>query len=438
VSACRETNAALYPEPRKPFPAMFPARVKAEDFSDRRDVDDRLTPYNWLFIQTARGEHQGQPFEVNIPRRCLHCQNPPCAKLCPWGAMGRDADGSVRVATDICLGGAKCRQVCPWHIPQRQTGVGLYLKLMPAYGGNGVMYKCHRCKERMALGELPACIEACPNQVQSIGPRPEMAEKAKALAASMNGHVYGLTENGGTNTFYVSPVPFPVLDQALAAGKQTGPGKPHLKAVPEALATEGRLAALPFLAAFTGVARAGLSVARRLPDRPWVPGGPAKAASPAVAPAHPLSRGQRRLFLALMAGLSLTGMAQMPIFKRYYIADIPGLGWLDDFYLVHVLHYALAVPLLFLLGLWAVRWLREWRGTFALTALAPARAALLAGLAVSGLVRVAKNLPVNPLGPTAAMLVDWVHLGLAALLGLTALAAVLAGGSAYVRARKRG
>lgn len=41
--------------------------------------------------------------------------------------------------------------------------------------------------------------------------------------------------------------------------------------------------------------------------------------------------------------MTLTGFAQMPIFKRYYLADIPGLGWLAEFYVTHSLHYILAV-----------------------------------------------------------------------------------------------
>lgn len=40
--------------------------------------------------------------------------------------------------------------------------------------------------------------------------------------------------------------------------------------------------------------------------------------------------------------ITLTGFAQMPIFKRYYISDIPGLGWLAEFYTTHMLHYIFA------------------------------------------------------------------------------------------------
>ncbi len=40
--------------------------------------------------------------------------------------------------------------------------------------------------------------------------------------------------------------------------------------------------------------------------------------------------------------MTLSGFAQMPIFKRYYIADIPGLGWLANFYVTHLMHYIFA------------------------------------------------------------------------------------------------
>ncbi|MFH1139883.1 MAG: 4Fe-4S dicluster domain-containing protein [Pseudomonadota bacterium] len=216
VDACREANAKYMPEPVKPIPEMFPPRVRIEDWSDKREVRDRLTPYNWLYIQTAYGrDASGEEQEVFIPRRCMHCQNPPCANLCPFGAARKEKNGLTRIDADICLGGAKCRQVCPWGIPQRQSGVGIYLDLATSFAGNGVMYKCHRCYERLGAGEQPACIAACPEGVQTIGPRDEIVAQAKKRAEEIKGYLYGLDENGGTNTIYVSPVPFDELDRSL-------------------------------------------------------------------------------------------------------------------------------------------------------------------------------------------------------------------------------
>lgn len=256
VTACTESNAHKYPTVRKPIPKMFPARVKVEDWSGKKDVDDRLTPYNWLFIQTAEVEHNGEAHEINIPRRCLHCTNPPCANLCPWGAARKEDTGIVRIHEDICLGGAKCRTVCPWHIPQRQSGAGPYLDLLPRFAGNGTMLKCDRCYDKLAQGEQPACITACPENVQRIGKRSEMITYAKELAAATNGYIYGLDENGGTNTIYVSPVPFDKLDKAIDKGK----GKPHLAPVENSMANEETLTTALIAAPVAGVAAGVLKV----------------------------------------------------------------------------------------------------------------------------------------------------------------------------------
>jgi Fe-S-cluster-containing dehydrogenase component len=231
---------------------MYPDRVKVEDWSDKQDVDDRLTPYNWLFIQSAEVEVNGEPTEINIPRRCMHCQNPPCVKLCPWGAARQYDNGISQIDSDLCMGGAKCRTVCPWKIPQRQTGVGLYLDLMPNFAGNGVMYKCDRCYDRVAQGDLPACIEACPEEVQTIGPRDEIVAQAHALAREMDGYIYGETENGGTNTIYVSPVPFNRLNDAVEKGK----GQPHLAQVEDVMADNNKLARAMLIAPIAGIAAA--------------------------------------------------------------------------------------------------------------------------------------------------------------------------------------
>ena len=252
VEACAEANTHKYPTPEKPFPPMYPSRVKVEDWSDQQDVDDRLTPYNWLFIQSAEVTLNGEPKEINIPRRCMHCQNPPCVKLCPWGAARQYDNGISQIDSDLCMGGAKCRTVCPWEIPQRQTGVGLYLDLMPSLAGNGVMYKCDRCYDRVVQGELPACIEACPEEVQTIGPRNEMIVQAHALANAMNGYVYGETENGGTHTIYVSPVPFDRLNDAVAKGN----GRPHLNQVDDVMADNNQLARAMLIAPVAGIAAA--------------------------------------------------------------------------------------------------------------------------------------------------------------------------------------
>ena len=252
VEACQEVNAPKFPEPKKPFPKMYPDRVKVSDWSDRRNVTDRITPYNWLFIQEATVRVNGKEEAFTFPRRCMHCQNPPCADLCPWGAARKLKNGITRIDAEICLGGSKCKKVCPWHIPQRQTGVGLYLEILPNFAGNGVMFKCDRCYNRIEKGELPACIDVCPEKVQKIGQRKEIIREAHAIKKEIKGYIYGERENGGTNTIYVSPVPFKELNNAI----EKGPGRPDLSPVRDSMAHADNLAKAMIIAPIAGIAAA--------------------------------------------------------------------------------------------------------------------------------------------------------------------------------------
>jgi Fe-S-cluster-containing dehydrogenase component len=235
---------------------MFPARVRAEDWSDKQEVTDRLTPYNWLTIQHASVTYREKTYELHIPRRCMHCDNPLCANLCPWGAAYKENSGTVRIDDDICLGGAKCRQVCPWDIPQRQTGVGLYLDLLPRFAGNGVMYKCDRCHDSVKQGALPACVEACPLGVQEYGPRDAIISKARKLAQATDGYLYGLDEAGGTSTIYVSPVPFDLLNTSLTRSA----GHPDFPPVQPVLQPQKHLAGALMVAPLAGMAAGALKI----------------------------------------------------------------------------------------------------------------------------------------------------------------------------------
>ncbi len=252
VYACKEYNDPKFPKPVKPFPKMYPARVKTEDWSEKQDVTTRLTPYNWLYIQRVKASYNGSEHEINIPRRCMHCQNPPCANLCPFGSAHKHENGITEIDSSICLGGAKCRDVCPWEIPQRQTGVGIYLKVAPSLGGNGVMYKCDRCIAKVNEGKVPSCISECPENVQKIGPRDEIVREAKSIAAKEGVFLYGLDENGGTNTIYISAVPFNEIDRALEKGQ----GKPHLKPVEDKMASADYLSKAMLIAPVAAIAAA--------------------------------------------------------------------------------------------------------------------------------------------------------------------------------------
>lgn len=233
VSACREENSYKYPRPAEKIEKYWP-RNKKEDWSDKKDLTSRLTPYNWIFVQRVTVNHNGKAVQVAIPRRCMHCDNPPCANLCPFGAQYKTPQGPVLINKDLCLGGAKCRTVCPWGIPARQAGVGLYMKIAPKYLGAGVMYKCDLCYHRLQAGQKPACIEACPRQAMVFGEKKQVLEMARQRAREVGGYLYGAEENGGTSTFYVATVSFAKIHQALVQqkSKQPNPAAPGFPGMP--------------------------------------------------------------------------------------------------------------------------------------------------------------------------------------------------------------
>jgi hypothetical protein len=116
------------------------------------------------------------------------------------------------------------------------------------------------------------------------------------------------------------------------------------------------------------------------------------------------------LYVILLFVMGLTGFGQMPIFKRYYIADIPGLGWLADFYATHYIHYIGAVVLFGFFVYAAVVYFGLMRKEFQLTGAAYVRIAILALIAVTGIFRVLKNLPDVVFSPLFTMVIDISHL----------------------------
>lgn len=263
TSACKTKNAPRFPEPVENIPDNWPTGTH-EDWSDKRDLTDRLTPYNWSFIETV--EVDGEL--IHIPRRCLHCDNPPCANLCPFSVKKKQPNGAVVINENGCMGGAKCRDVCPWSIPQRQAGVGLYMKLVPGLMGGGVMYKCDLCTDLLKQGQPPACVSACQTGALQSGLKEEMRLLAEDRAAEINGYTYGIAENGGTSTFYVSPVSFERIDEAISERKEALP-EAMRKTVPgmgpnveNFLDTSNGMAAGYIIAPIAGVAAAAWAASK--------------------------------------------------------------------------------------------------------------------------------------------------------------------------------
>jgi Fe-S-cluster-containing dehydrogenase component/DMSO reductase anchor subunit len=97
-----------------------------------------------------------EPVQQTVTTACHHCLEPACMKGCPVGAYEKDpVTGIVKHLDDQCIGCQYCTLTCPYEVPQ-------YSKK------RGIVRKCDMCSERLAVGEPPACVQACPNEAIAI------------------------------------------------------------------------------------------------------------------------------------------------------------------------------------------------------------------------------------------------------------------------------
>lgn len=80
---------------------------------------------------------------------CHHCEDAPCANVCPVGAISRH-DGAVLVEQSRCIGCKSCMLACPFGAMQVTRSEQRIQAL-----------KCDLCQHRDAG---PACVEACPTK----------------------------------------------------------------------------------------------------------------------------------------------------------------------------------------------------------------------------------------------------------------------------------
>jgi molybdopterin-containing oxidoreductase family iron-sulfur binding subunit len=136
-----------------------------------------------------------------LTRPCMHCDNPPCIKVCPVQATYKDDEGLVRQNYARCIGCRFCTVACPygvryfnWYEPEWDEPLAKHLtpdrvegpgRLEgPAVRPRGVVEKCtfciHRLQKARAQAQaegrdfrpdeyVPACVQTCTGKARFFG-----------------------------------------------------------------------------------------------------------------------------------------------------------------------------------------------------------------------------------------------------------------------------
>jgi carbon-monoxide dehydrogenase iron sulfur subunit len=98
--------------------------------------------------------------------------------VCPTGAISRDTDHDlVLLDPGQCIACAMCAIVCPFDaITFHEQGNGMPPRL--------AALKCDGCVERVRLGKIPACAEACKTDALVYGELNELIAAGRASESS--------------------------------------------------------------------------------------------------------------------------------------------------------------------------------------------------------------------------------------------------------------
>ncbi|MCD6417124.1 MAG: 4Fe-4S dicluster domain-containing protein [Planctomycetes bacterium] len=108
---------------------------------------------------------------VAVPIQCQHCEDAPCATVCPSGALSFDEEtGEVRSEPARCIGCKACVIVCPFGAVEwsRRTGE---------------IVRCDLCEDLIEEGEEPYCVRACPTGARQVIDLDALAQRKRQEAA---------------------------------------------------------------------------------------------------------------------------------------------------------------------------------------------------------------------------------------------------------------
>ena len=157
---------------------------------------------SWVLV-TEKGQYPDAARNF-VPVLCNHCDDPPCVKVCPSGALFHTEAGFVSYNKDICTGCGYCIDFCHFSVPRSERNLTT---------GVAKMDKCTFCTtpglDRVDNGHEPSCVKTCPTGALVYGDHDELVaeggKRVQALRAKGygNAYLYGDRELGGLHVLYV-------------------------------------------------------------------------------------------------------------------------------------------------------------------------------------------------------------------------------------------
>jgi molybdopterin-containing oxidoreductase family iron-sulfur binding subunit len=163
----------------------------------------------WLRIAEAKREIPGVTTEDKpVPLLCNHCDDAPCAHVCPTKATFQRDDGLVMIDEHRCIGCRYCVIACPYHARSmvfKDTGDDEWTNRDVPKLMRGVASKCTFCVHRLADDRMPRCVEDCPNNALIFGNRDDSGSEVARLLHESGSKAQVLRPNleVGPNVYYL-------------------------------------------------------------------------------------------------------------------------------------------------------------------------------------------------------------------------------------------
>jgi tetrathionate reductase subunit B len=123
---------------------------------------DKRWDVHWIRKVKLKNKHADDDSGKPVLLMCNHCDNPPCAQVCPVQATYKRDDGIVIVDHHRCIGCRYCMIACPYNARffNFKESEEWPNKKFPKRS-HGVAEACTLCAHRLERSQNPACVDAC-------------------------------------------------------------------------------------------------------------------------------------------------------------------------------------------------------------------------------------------------------------------------------------